>query len=90
MVYGEQKNAWMNSDLFAKWCIEDFILEVQAQQQKTSTEGKTLLLLDNAPCTLLLKLEKEACLNHCIIEKEDSWLITMTLRSGICPVMLLF
>ena len=50
VVYRRQKNAWMNGDLFTKWFIKDFIPNVKAHQQKTLTEGKTLLLLDNAPC----------------------------------------
>ena len=45
VVYRGQKNAWMNGDLFTKWFIKDFIPNVKAHQQKTSTEGKTLLLL---------------------------------------------
>ena len=61
VVYRGQKNAWMNGDLFTKWFIEDFIPNVEAHQQKTSTEGKTLLLLDNAPCHPASEvLEKEA------------------------------
>ena len=51
----------MNGDLFTKWFIKDFIPNVKAYQQKTSTEGKTLLLLDNAPWHLASEvLEKEA------------------------------
>ena len=50
VVYRGQKNAWMNGDLFTKWFIKDFIPNVKAHQQKTSTEGKSLLLLDNHPC----------------------------------------
>ena len=61
VVYRGQKNAWMNDDLFTKWFIKDFISNVKAHQQKTSTEGKTLLLLDNAPCHPGSEvLEKEA------------------------------
>ena len=50
VVYRGQKNAWMNSDLFTKRFVKDFIPNVKAHQQKTLTEGKTLLLLDNTPC----------------------------------------
>ena len=61
VAYRGQKNAWMNGDLFTKWFIKDFIPNVKAHQQKTSTEGKTLLLLDNAPCHPASEiLEKEA------------------------------
>ena len=61
VVYRGQKNAWMNGDLFTKRFIKDFVPNVEAHQQKTSTEGKTLLLLDNAPCHPASEvLEKEA------------------------------
>ena len=61
VLYRGQKNAWMNGDLFTKWFIKDFIPNVKAHKQKTSTEEKTLLLLDNAPCHPASEvLEKEA------------------------------
>ena len=61
VVYRGQKNAWMKGDLFTKWFIKDFIPNIKAHQQKTSTEEKTLLLLDNAPCHPASEvLEKEA------------------------------
>lgn len=50
VVYRGQKNAWMDSSLFNKWYIEDFIPNVLAHQRRTQTLGKTILLLDNAPC----------------------------------------
>ena len=61
VVYRGQKNAWINGNLFTKWLIKDFISNVKTHQQKTLTEGKTLLLLDNAPCHPAPEvLEKEA------------------------------
>ena len=61
VAYRGQKNAWMNGDLFTKWFIKNFIPHVKAHQQKTSTKGKTLLLLDNASCHPTSEgLEKEA------------------------------
>ena len=66
VFYRGKKNARMNGDLFNKWFIKDFILNVKTHQQKTLTEGKTLLLLDNTPCHPASEvLEKEAQLAGC-------------------------
>jgi len=49
LTYKNQKNEWMNADLFMEWFQHTFVPEVKQFQQNTEKEGKVLLLLDNAP-----------------------------------------
>lgn len=48
--YFNQKNAWMDTDVFKKCFFERFVPKVKKEQEKKNTEGVVeVLLMDNAP-----------------------------------------
>lgn len=49
VVYKNQKNSWMETEIFHDWYENVFIPQVKKQQQKIGSTGKVLLLIDNAP-----------------------------------------
>lgn len=49
VTYTDQKNGWMDRDIFMLWYKNEFIPRVLEDQKKTGRTGKVLLLLDNAP-----------------------------------------
>ncbi|GFT54226.1 tigger transposable element-derived protein 2 [Trichonephila clavipes] len=54
-----QNSAWMNSALFSEWYSKDyFIPNVEKLCEREGKTGKVLLILDNAPCHLPVKILK--------------------------------
>ncbi len=49
VVYYNQKNAWINTDIFIDWFSNLFIPSVTRHMTERGQPVKALLLLDNAP-----------------------------------------
>lgn len=49
MTYKAQKSAWMDSNLFTEWYINNFIPSVNRFRKDNNKSGKVLLFLSNAP-----------------------------------------
>ena len=48
VIYKSQRNAWMNSEIFAEWFQKDFVLAVKRHQRAQNIRSpKALLLMDN-------------------------------------------
>ena len=48
MIYKSQRNAWMNSEIFAEWFKKDFVPAVKSHQRSQNIRSpKALLLIDN-------------------------------------------
>ena len=48
VIYKSQKNAWMNSEIFAEWFKKDFVPAVKRHQRAQNIRSpKALLLIDN-------------------------------------------
>ena len=48
VIYKSQRNAWMNSEIFAEWFKKDFVPAVKSHQRSQNIRSpKALLLIDN-------------------------------------------
>ena len=59
--YSVQKNAWVDSEIFADWFHKKF---VPAVKNHMSSPAKVLILLDNAPCSSKWKCLAELWQKH--------------------------
>lgn len=77
IVYKNQKNAWMDKELFADWFKTVFIPEIKKRQMQHGQREKTLLLLDNATSHFISDTSNE----------EDQFIIILFLPPNVTSLI---
>lgn len=55
--YFSQRSAWMAQEIFSQWLYDCFVPDVQRHLRENNLPKKALLVMDNAPCHPVDKLE---------------------------------